>query len=60
MKAKIEISYNQNTDNTSVKLDKSFKELTFLERADFLSDAIYLLNEIYHKNLDKWHKSKKL
>jgi hypothetical protein len=51
-----QISYNYDTDKTTVTLDKEFTTLPFIHQLDALRDAIADLQGIYDDTLQKFHK----
>lgn len=54
----INIRYNYNTDNTTIKEGVGFDELPVIHQLDALQDGIFLITELYDKKLKEFHERK--
>jgi len=52
----INISYNYETDKTTVSLTKEFRRLPTIHRLDSIQDSLCDLEGIYNATLDKLHR----
>ena len=54
----INIKYNYNTDNTTIKEGVGFDELPGIHQLDALQDGIFLITELYNKKLKEFNEGK--